>query len=105
MAGDAVQVTGCGKDLRAAIRPAAAAVGCRQRFVHDAPDGPCASSSLGTTAETAVNLAAGAGRVVAGQCRTDVVVGKHIARTDDHRDKVPGELVTYATILSRTRKN
>src|SRR5690349_14318629 len=105
MAGGAVHATGCGKDLGTAVRPAAAAVGRRQGLVHDAPDGTCASPALGAAAETAVNLAASARRVVAGQGRTDVLVGKHVARTDDHRDKVPGELVTYATILSRTRKN
>jgi hypothetical protein len=33
------------------------------------------------------------------------LVGKHVAGTDDHCGKVRHELVTYATILSRTRKN
>ena len=76
------------KNLRAAVRPAAAAVGCRQCFVHDASDGACAPPTLGAAAETAVNLTAGSRRVVARQRRTDVVVGEHVAGTHDHRSKV-----------------
>jgi hypothetical protein len=92
------------KNLRAAVRPAAAAIGCRQRFVHDVPDGACAPPALGVAAEAAINLAAGSRRFVARQGRTDVLVGEHVAGTHDHRGKVPGELVTYPIILSRTRK-
>ena len=102
---NAIRVTGCEKDLRAAVRPATAGIGCRQRLVHDVPDRACAPPALGAAAETAINFAAGSRRVVAGQRRPHVVVGKHVTGTDDHRGRVPDELVTYATILFRTRKN
>ena len=78
------------KKLRAAVRPAARPVGRRQRLVHDPPDGAGAPSALRAAAETAIDFAAGSGGGLAGKRRTDVVVGQHVAGTDDHRSKGPG---------------
>jgi hypothetical protein len=93
------------KSLNAAVRGAAVGIGSGQRLIDDAPYGPRAPPALRAATETAIDLAAGSDGVVAGERRAHVLVGKHVAGTDDHCGKVRHELVTYATILSRTRKN
>src|ERR1700728_2047790 len=57
-----------------------------QRFIHDAPDRARASPALGATAETVVDLAGGPRRRFAvRQSRADIVIGEHVAGTDNHR--------------------
>ena len=56
-----------------------------QRFVDDRLDGARAATALGTASEASVELLGVAGKML----RTlhgsaDVVVAKHVARTDDH---------------------
>lgn len=99
----------------AAVRPGALLrIGCRQRFVHDAADGPYAAPALGAAAKTAVDLTRRPRRgLPVGKRRAHVVVGQHIAGADDHlrndhcRKDVPkdlltglGNLVTHATVGS-----
>jgi hypothetical protein len=53
------------------------------RFVDDPADGPGAPSTLGATAEAAVDFA-GAARRTFGCDRADLLVGNDVARTHDH---------------------
>ena len=68
------------------VRPAAGGVGRGQRFVHDPADGADAASALGAAAEAPIDLTSGPRRFCPGERRADVVVGQHIAGTNDHRD-------------------
>src|SRR6266446_3657225 len=78
-------------DLVALATARAAAAGRRDRVVHDAADGACATAALGAAAETAIDLPGGARRLFDADRRAHVVVAQHVAGTDDHgRLAVPG---------------
>src|SRR3982074_3228902 len=78
---------------------AAGAAGARDGLVHDAADGARAAAALGAATKAAINLAGGARRLLSRQRGPNVVVGQHVARTDDHGNPaVPARLVRYATI-------
>ena len=79
---------------------AARAAGSRQRLVHEPADGACAAPALGAAAEAAIDLSGGARRSFSAERRAYVVVGQHVARTDDHENPAfPARfLVHYATI-------
>jgi hypothetical protein len=82
---------------RAAV--AAGVAGAGDGFVHDAPDGACAASALGAATQAPINLAGGARRSLGRERGPNVLVGQHIAGTDDHGNPaVPARLVRYATI-------
>jgi hypothetical protein len=82
---------------RAAL--AARSAGARNRFVHDPADRTRTASALGAATEAAVNLAGGARRSLRREGGPDVLVGQHVARTDDHGNPaVPARLVQSATI-------
>jgi hypothetical protein len=95
----------CGKKsvqvLSAGTTFAARIAGCagRQCFVHDAPNGARASSTLRPTAKAAVNLARGAGCLDVTKSRPNVVITQHVAGTYDHGNPAaPSTLVLSATI-------
>jgi len=85
--------------LAARATLAAGAAGARDGLVHDPADGARAPAALGAAPETAVDLPGGARRSLSRKGRANVVVGQHVARTDDHGNPaVPARLVHYATI-------
>jgi hypothetical protein len=59
-----------------------------QCFVHDAPDRARTAAALRTAPETAVDLASGSGSRGRDHGAADVMVGQHIARTNDHGENV-----------------
>ena len=64
---------------------AAFAAGGNQRLIHDLPNRTRTTPAFRVTAEAAIDLVGSAGRSFAAQERVaHVVVGKHVARTDDH---------------------
>ena len=70
-----------------AVRTAgAASLGAgAERLVDDGLDGARAAAALGAATETAVNLLGIAGKVFRTlDGTTDIVVGQHVAGTDDH---------------------
>ena len=85
------------------VGPAAAGVGGGQSFVHDPADGADAPPALGAAAEAAIDLTGGPRRFRAGERRADVVVGQHIAGTNDHRGASGDPLVAHATIYGRRK--
>ena len=85
------------------VSPAAGGVGRGQRFVHDPADGADAASALGAAAEAPIDLTGGPRRFCPGERRADVVVGQHVAGTNDHRGAVGGSLVAHATIYGRRK--
>jgi hypothetical protein len=82
------------KRLGVAVGPATRGVGTGQRLVHNPPDGTRAPAALCAATETAIDFAASPRRVVAGQRRANVMIGQHIARTNDHRSEVPVAVIT-----------
>jgi len=74
------------------VRPAAWRLGRRQRLVHDPPDRARAPPALGAAAETVIDFARRARPLLAGKRRADVVVGKHVTGTNDHRGKAPNSI-------------
>src|SRR5215510_5895874 len=85
--------------LSARAACAGGAAGSRDRLVHDPADGARATSALGAAAEAAINLTGGARRSRRTQRCPHVVVGQHVAGTDDHGSPAfPARLVRYATI-------
>lgn len=54
-----------------------------RRLIHDPPDRPRAPAALRAAAEAAIDLARHAGSVRA-QDGANLMIGQHVARTDDH---------------------
>jgi hypothetical protein len=67
---------------RAAL--AGGGAGSHDRLVHDAADGSRATAALGAATEATIDLAGGARRLLRAQRRAYILVGQHVARTDDH---------------------
>jgi hypothetical protein len=77
-----------GRSGAAATGAAAGRLGRGKRFVHDAPDRAGTSPALSAATETMIDLAGSPRRrFVIRQRGTHVVVGEHVAGTDDHRSK------------------
>jgi hypothetical protein len=72
----------------AALAAGTAGAGAGDGLVHDPADGARTATALGAAAEAAIDLTGGPRRFRAGERRADVVVGQHIAGTNDHRDTV-----------------
>ncbi len=61
-----------------------------ERLINDGLDGARATAALGATTETTVDLFGVAGKFLRALDGTaDIVVGKHVAGTDDHYDWEP----------------
>ena len=68
--------------------PTAAAGGGNERLVHDLPDGTGAPAALGAASQATIDVAGRSRRRRGTQERTAyVVVGEHVAGTDDHSRK------------------
>jgi len=80
----------------AAVALAAGAAPRRQRIVHDLADGARAAAAFGTASEAAIDLRGGArprfGSMMHG--RSHVMIGDHVAGTDDHGATTPGAIGT-----------
>src|SRR5579863_316513 len=83
----------------AAGGPATGDFGAGERLVHDAPDRARAAPALRAAAEAVIDLARGPRRrFIVRQRRTNVVVGKYVTGTDNHRLASPAAMVRSETI-------
>jgi hypothetical protein len=65
---------------------AGGAAGTGERLVHDLADGARATPALGAAAETPIDLAGRARRLLGTERRAHVLVGQYVAGADDHGD-------------------
>jgi hypothetical protein len=72
-----------------------------ERFVHDLLDGARATSALGATAQTIVNLPGGTRKAFAGHRASHVVIGDDVAGTNNHGSMLGNPVKTWGIDNSR----